>query len=304
MPEARSVHRAVSAMRTALAGHPMLRFDAVSLIGPSPRAGRVVERVEASGRTVDVHWDDNMVMRTQLKLTGTWHVYRRGERWRRSMSQMSAAIEVEGWIAVCFGAASTETYRLADKRRHPGAGRLGPDLVDPGTDLATVVNLLMSYTNEDARLCDVLLDQRVMRSIGNAYRSEVMWAREISPFAPIGDLRERDAIGLVNTAATMVRAAVHDSASGHPIGVESQHRLCAPAVYGRNGQECRRCGETIDCRPTGPYRRMLFWCPGCQHLLDPSRPVDPTMEIPLPAQMDPHPAARAFIADLPWNRVS
>jgi len=37
-------------MRTALVGHPMLRFDAPKLIGPVPRAGRMIELVEAHGK--------------------------------------------------------------------------------------------------------------------------------------------------------------------------------------------------------------------------------------------------------------
>ena len=41
-------------------------------------------------------------------------------------------------------------------------------------------------------------------------------------------------------------------------------------MYGRNGQPCPRCGETVEARPvTG--RRTLYWCPGCQVRLDQRR---------------------------------
>ena len=61
MPDGDGVHRAASALRTALAGKPMARFDAPCLVGPAPRAGRVVERVENHGKHIEIVWDDNMV---------------------------------------------------------------------------------------------------------------------------------------------------------------------------------------------------------------------------------------------------
>ncbi len=292
MPEGDTIHRAASALRTALAGKPMLRFDAPRLIGPTPQAGRVVERVESHGKHLEVEWDNGMVLHTHMRMTGSWHLYRRGDPWRKPYHAMRAAIEVEDWVAVCFNAPTVETYRIPDRRRHPGMGRLGPDLCKSDTDLAAVVNLLLSYPDAAARLCEVLLDQRVMCGIGNVYRCEVLWANELSPFAPVGALTEHDAVRLVNTAASMLRA-----------NLASPSRVTAPdvrgglAVYGRNGQRCARCGETIESRRIGQNNRILYWCPGCQLHLDPrlERSVDDT-------PMDPHPAAAKFLADLPWNR--
>ena len=39
MPEGDTIHRTAAALRTALVGKPMLRFDAPRLIGPGPQAG-------------------------------------------------------------------------------------------------------------------------------------------------------------------------------------------------------------------------------------------------------------------------
>ncbi len=41
---------------------------------------------------------------------------------------MRVSIENRDWVAVCFSAPVVETYRRPDRRRHPGSGRLGPDL--------------------------------------------------------------------------------------------------------------------------------------------------------------------------------
>jgi endonuclease-8 len=287
-----ALHRTASALRTALAGKPMVRFDAPCLVGPTPQAGRVLERIESHGKHVEMVWDDNVVLHTHLRLTGSWHVYRGGEQWRKPYQQMAVAIEVDDWVAVCFNAPTVETYRVPDKRRHPGMGRLGPDLCQPDTDLAGVVNLLLSYRDGAAQIGEVLLDQRVMGGIGNVHRCEVLWAQEISPFARVDALSEHDAVGIVNTAATMLRT-----------NLQRVNRCSVPgagggvAVYGRNGQRCRRCGETIASRPLGQHGRILYWCRGCQNHLSPLQDVR-SDETP----MDPHPAAQIYLASLPWNR--
>ena len=292
MPEGVAIHRVASALRTALTATPMVRFDAPCLVGPAPRAGRMVERVETHGKHIELVWDDNMVLHTNLRMSGTWHVYRRAEQWRKPYQQMRVAIEVADWVAVCFNAPVVETYRIPDKRRHPGMGRLGPDLCQPDTDLSVIVNLLLSFGDGAARLGDVLLDQRVLRGLGNVYRCEVLWSTELSPFARIDSLSEHDAIRLVNTAASMLRANMQQ--------VERAAATAAKgglAVYGRNGQRCRRCGETVDCRQMGEQQRVLYWCRVCQQHLDPSQEARPD-----DTPMDPHPAAQAYLAGLPWNR--
>jgi endonuclease VIII len=293
MPEGDTIHRAASALRTALAGRPMLRFDAPRLVGPVPQAGRIVERVESHGKHLEIEWDNAMVLHTHMRMSGSWHLYRRGERWRKPYEQMRAAIETEEWVAVCFNAPLVETYRQPDRRRHPGMGRLGPDLCKPETDLGVVVNLLLSYPDSDARLAEVLLDQRVMCGVGNVYRCEVLWATGLSPFAPVGSLTERDAIRIVNTAASQLRANL--SQASRVTTTEVKGGL---AVYGRIGQRCARCSDSIEMRRLGEQNRMLYWCPGCQTHLDPR--VDVAADAT--PTMDPHPAAQRFLADLPWNR--
>ena len=106
----------------------MLRFDAPKLDRTGTAAGRMIELVEARGKHLEVTWDDGLVLDTHLKGDSEWHLYRPGAPWRRSWEQLRASIETEEWVAVCFKAPSVETYRQLDQARHPGRGRLGPDL--------------------------------------------------------------------------------------------------------------------------------------------------------------------------------
>jgi endonuclease VIII len=272
-------------------GHPMVRFDAPKLIGPVPQAGRMIELVEAHGKHLEVTWDDGLVLDTNLKGHGEWHVYRPGAPWRRKWDELRASIETESWVAICFSSPNIETYRQPDRDRHPGRGRLGPDLSSPSADLNEAVEQLLAYPDPDARLHDVLVDQHVMQGVGNVYRCEVLWAAELSPWAHVADLGPADATMIVNLTAGMVRAG-RSRSSRRNVDGES-----GPAVFGRNGQGCRRCHETVESRPSGRHGRMLYWCPGCQVRLD-RHHLTATVNV---REMDPHPAAARYLSELPWR---
>lgn len=273
-------------MRTALVGHPMVRFDAPKLIGPVPQAGRMIELVEAHGKHLEVTWDDGLVLDTHIKGDSEWHLYRPGAPWRRSWEQLRASIETEDWVAVCFKAPSVETYRQPDQARHPGRGRLGPDLGSLAADLAEAVDLLLAHPHPETRVRDALVDQHVMQGVGNVFRCEVLWATELSPWALVADLNQADAVQIVNTAARLIRSTQ---------GLSRRVTATRPelAVYGRCGQACPRCRDSIESRPTGRYGRMLYWCPGCQ-----TRHDRRAHSIADGLVMDPHPAAKRYINDI------
>ena len=295
MPEGDTIHRTAAALRTALVGKPVVRFDAPRLDGPKPKLGRVVELVESHGKHLEIFWDDGLVLHTHLRMTGSWHLYRTGERWRKSDHHMRVAIEVPDWVAVCFNAPIVETFREFDMHRHPGFGRLGPDLCTaPVTDLEECARRIYDYPDPHTPIAEVLLDQHVACGVGNVYRSEILWACDISPFAPVHELHPADCVQIIQSAARMLRA-----------NLTTAQRVTQPdipgglAVYGRNGQRCARCGDTVQVKRVGEHQRLVYWCPGCQVKHAPLK--DPT-PMNLEREMDPHPAAAKYLAELPWRR--
>jgi endonuclease-8 len=294
VPEGDTIHRTAAAIRTALVGKPIVHFDAPRLVGPVPAPGRIVEWVDSHGKHLEIGWDDGLILHTHMRMTGSWHLYRIGEPWRRSAYQKRVEITVRDWVAVCFNAPVVETYREFDRARHPGLGRLGPDLCRADADLDEAVDRLLRYADQTARVGEVLLDQHVACGVGNVYRAEVLWACGLYPFAPVSALDRADCTQVIGTAAAQLRANLHHSA-----------RVTAPsapgglAVYGRNGQRCIRCGDTVEVIRTGEHARLLYWCPGCQVHRAPEQAAPPEAEA---HEMDPHPAAAKFLADLPWRR--
>jgi len=283
MTDGERLDRTAAAMRSALCDQPMLRFDAPRLVGVVPQAGRAIEQVEVAHRHLYLQWDDGTVLHTNLKRHGTWHLHHEGQYWQGRHDDLRVLIEVPGWVAVCFAAPVVETYRLPDANRHPGLGGIGPDLAREDADLERCVRQLLACREPERRLHDLLLDDRYFYGLGNVARSEVLWACGLSPFGHVADLSERAATRLVDIAARLVR-----------------HHLsradCPRAVYGRAGQSCPRCDDSIESMPVGRPPRTMYWCPGCQTRLDPR--ADET-----PPAMDPHPAAARYLHDLAWRNT-
>ncbi len=259
MRDAANIYRSAVALRTALLGKELFRFESPNLVGIRPSVGRVVEEVRSHGKSVEIIWDDGVVLHTHLRMFGSWDLYRAGERWKKPKDRASVVIVVSDWIVVCFNAAIVETYRDFDPRRHPILGRRGPDLTRADADLEECVDRIMNYPERDTPIADVLLDQRVMSGIGNVYRCELLWACEIHPWAHVGSLKRGECREMVMLASEMILA--NRDHTPHETAEEFSGSL---AVYGRQGKHCQRCGDVIKVTHHGEAHRVLYWCPNCQ----------------------------------------
>lgn len=262
MPEGDTIHRTAARLRPALAGRRLLRFEAPRLVGPRPRPGEVVEAVDAVGKHLLIRFSGGLTVRTHLRMTGSWHLYRDGEAWRRPRHLARCVIAVDGWQAVCFSAPVVTSHPTAAEGDAGGPlDSVGPDLCRPDADQAPVVDdcvaRMAALHPASARIGDVLLDQRVAGGVGNVYRSEVCWAVGVDPRTPLGAvplaLRRR----LVATASRLLRANLDRPDRSTVAGG-------GLAVYGRAGRPCRRCGTTVRSERGGAEGRVVFWCPTCQ----------------------------------------
>ncbi|MGY6501901.1 MAG: DNA-formamidopyrimidine glycosylase family protein [Acidimicrobiales bacterium] len=277
MPEGDTLHRVANRLRPALVGQTLTQFEAPRLTGPRPAPGTVISSVDAVGKHLLVRFDGGIVLRTHLRMTGSWHIYRTGERWQKPPHLARVVLGVQGWVAVCFSAPVVETTVEPDGR--PDAvGHLGPDLCLPGPDLDDALRRMAYHADATTPIVDVLLDQRVAAGIGNVYKSEVLWARGVHPSTLVADLGDDIRRALLDTAATLLRA-----------NLTTVSRTTVPgglAVYGRAGSPCRRCGDRVRRRRDGAQARSTFWCPTCQPApgSPPARPggaPDPVAQTPV-----------------------
>ena len=258
MPEGDTIHRVADRLRPALAGQAVERFEAPRAVGPRPGVGSTVSEVEARGKHLLIRFSDGVTLHTHLRMVGTWHLYRRGSRWRLPGHLARAVVAVPEWEAVCFKAPVVELYREPPAHLPQPLDHLGPDLCleDPPVDEALA--RMAARVDVDAEIAPTLLDQQIAAGIGNVFKSEVLWACRVNPFAKVRDLDDDTRRRLVTTAARQLRANVGS------VGERSTLPGGGVAVYGRRGQPCRRCGTPIQRRRQGEDPRVTYWCPTCQ----------------------------------------
>ncbi len=142
MPEGDTVFRVAAGLRPRLVGLPVLRARAAGGARVERIVGATIEAIEAHGKSLLIHLSNGLSVRTHLRMTGTWHRYRPGERWLRPASRAALVLEVEGSVAVCFDAPIVELFETRSRALHPILSRLGPDLLAEDFDPAAVVTRL------------------------------------------------------------------------------------------------------------------------------------------------------------------
>lgn len=264
MPEGDTIHRTANRLRPALAGQDLVRFEAPRLVGDRPRLGTRIEAVEAVGKHLLIDFADGLTLQTHQRMSGSWHLYRTGERWRSPRHLMRALVVVDGWEAVDFAAPVVRTYRRdapggASGRELDPVAHLGPDLCLAEPDLDGCLVRWAALVDPATQVADVLLDQRVACGVGNVYKSEVLHACRVDPFAPALALDEPLRRALLETAARLLHlnlTTTRRTTTGGPAG--------ALAVYGRAHRPCPRCGTPVRVRRQGAQARSTYWCPACQ----------------------------------------
>lgn len=117
-----------------------------------------------------------------------------------------------------------------------------------------------------ARIKALLLDQHVLRGIGNIYADESLWRARIHPMRlgaklTASELRRlhRAVRAVLNEAIQLRGSSIADyvDSEGNLGGFQRRHR-----VYQRHGKKCFRCGATI--RRTIVAGRSSHFCPRCQ----------------------------------------
>jgi endonuclease-8 len=193
-----------------------------------------------------------------MRMTGSWHLYRVGSRWRKPAGFARVIVEAGDVLAVCFSAPEVELLSADQVAGHEGLRRLGPDLLDPAFDAAEALARLRAA--DDLEIADALLDQSIMAGIGNVYKSEVLFLERVSPFAKVAALSDEILQRLLQTARRELRRNVGTAQRRTTAG----HQRQSLWVYDRAGRPCARCGTPIRWVAQGPHARSTYWCPACQ----------------------------------------
>ena len=268
MPEGDTLHRTAAGLRPHLVGRAVTGARANT---PGPAVDRIIgatiTAVEAVGKNLLVRFDNGLELRTHLRLNGSWHRYRPGERWRRPPSRARLVLETPDAVAVCFDCPTVELFEQRAEHLHPALGRLGPDLLDPGFDAAEALRRLRDPSRTALSIAEALLDQRALAGIGNVYKSEVLWLERTSPFVTVADVDDGLLARLVDTGRRLLVVNADRRRGAERITTDGQRAAAGEPlwVYGRRGRPCRRCGTAIRAAQQGSeLPRITYWCPRCQ----------------------------------------
>jgi formamidopyrimidine-DNA glycosylase len=273
MPELPEVETVARGLRTSLPGRRIMevRFGKTDFMD-DPAAielelpGRTIETVERRGKYLIV-WlvpangsDVRAGLMVHLGMTG------------RLLTQ-AAAQPLEKHTHAIFHLDDGRELRYVDIRR------FGQMAVVSEAALAARLSRLgaepLEVSEEDfvarmhsrrARVKALLLDQRVLRGIGNIYADESLWRARIHP-ARLGSRLTREDIArlyrairwVLQRAIELRGSSISDylDAEGRRGEFQRLHR-----AYDRKGKSCFRCGAKI--RRTIVAGRSSYYCPRCQ----------------------------------------
>jgi endonuclease-8 len=265
MPEGDTIFRTAVVLRSVLVGGTIRAATAQAQPGMrrvpdlDRLVGAAITSVDSRGKQLVIGFDSGLILRTHMRMSGSWHRYRPGERWRLPKIQASVILETADAVAVCFNAPTVELLKDRELARHPTLAALGPDLLAKDFDADAALERLRERSSIE--LGEALLDQRAVAGIGNVYKSEVCFIERVSPWRPIGELDDGSLARVVATSRRLLRANAAGGARMTTEGARGAGRLW---VYGRAGRPCRRCGRLIRARRQGELPRTTYWCPGCQ----------------------------------------
>ena len=263
MPEGHTIHRAARRLRSVLAGK---RLERVEVRGADLVQARTVQRlrgatvtaVEARGKHLLIHVDNGLSIHSHLRMDGVWHLYQRGEKWRKSRRRAWLVLGAGDWDAVNFDGPILELHRTDELLRSRVITGLGPDvLVEPFDDLEYVRRMRAAG---DREIGDAVMQQRIVAGIGNIYKAESLFLSGTDPWVRVDSLSNAELIAIRETATRIMHDGVLDARAITFTGPGAPGQW----AYGRAGLPCRRCGTPIASRKQGLDQRTTYWCPTCQ----------------------------------------
>jgi len=277
MPEGDTIFRTARALGRALTAKPVTIFRSTYPLltrfhDDTPLTGQTVNEVESRGKWLLIHFSGGGTLATHMLMSGSWHIYRHGERWQKPRDHMRILLENSDYVAVGFSVPVAKMLRTTELLR---ALRIPPkaiDVLSEEFDAAEAARRLLKHRDEE--IGDVLLNQAVMAGVGNVFKSEICFVTATNPFCKVAELDAERIALLIATSRRLVRANVMEDSGDQIVTYAGRQRRTTHEsdpgaslwVYGRHGEPCRKCGQLIRKRLQGPDTRVTFWCQHCQPL--------------------------------------
>lgn len=259
MPEGDTIYRAAVNLRKVLSGQTIISAtgrqevtNVIDLVGATATA------VEARGKHLLIHFDSELVVHSHMGMTGSWHIYRLDDHWKKATGQAVLVLKTAAWCVVCFTPKLLEIVSETSLRRNSWLTRLGPDIL--GLPIPNEVFLTRTRSQSQNAIGEVLMNQSVVSGIGNVYKSEILFLEGVHPEIRVEAIDDTTLLSLRDRAVTLMKRNLD--------GRQRTTRLHSQGprlwVYGRQKQPCLKCGATIFRLRQGDNARSTYYCPQCQ----------------------------------------
>lgn len=230
--------------------------------------GRKVETIERRGKWIRLGLDDDQKLFIHLGMTG-WFEHGAGAVASNPLMnarRLGQPLRFERVRFEVMKAGRRSSIVYVDPRRW---GRmvlskqeistwleLGPDPLEEGIDPKGLSMKLAR--RKKGSIKEALMDQRLLAGVGNIQAVEALWKAGIDPRSRASALDVADMSAIARGLRWTFRRTLADLARPKK---GSKNPFC---IYGRKGEPCPRCGETLEGVELGG--RSTTYCPGCQSL--------------------------------------
>jgi formamidopyrimidine-DNA glycosylase len=270
MPELPEVETVVRGIRPLVANRTITKSKFLiprQLLPQTPRfvGGRIrnqrITSVERRGKYILIHLGNGILL-IHLRMTG--RLYVRDES-TEPRAHERAFFHLDDNRKLVFSDARTlgtiAFYQSADDI--PALAKLG---WDPLKDTYSEQDIKDMFRKRSIPIKVLLLDQSVWAGIGNIYASEILWDAGIHPEKQARLLSESQRCSLIESVPRILEHALEKGGSTLRDFVSPEGKRGEYAdefrVYGREGEECLRCGGMI--MRIVQAQRSTYFCGGCQ----------------------------------------
>ena len=230
--------------------------------------GRRVTAVDTRGKAMLTRFDNGLTIYSHNQLYGRWFTTVRPHMPRTSR-QLRVALHTKTHSALLYSASDIEVLNDQELASHPFLSRIGPDILDPNLTARQIVERLDADSFRNRALGGLFLDQAFLAGVGNYLRSEILWAAGVAPSSRPDDLDGDQLLSIARQTLEIAQRSYRTRGVTAPEEEAAQRKLRGLSfeqyrfqVFGRGGEDCYRCGSTIERRSMAS--RSVYVCHACQ----------------------------------------
>ncbi len=166
--------------------------------------GQTLEKIERVGKELHLTFSNGEVLGLHLMLRGQLHTFEKKNQHKHTV------------IALLFdddgGLAMTDGFGQATPTLNPEES----EAIDALSEKMNATFLKEQLSGTKAAVKNLLLDQHIIRGIGNAYADEILWEAGISPFSASNRIPAPKVKALAKAIKDVLRKAEKQILKSHP----------------------------------------------------------------------------------------